>query len=140
MFWIFIAIPASIWCILRLTLPNQRWEFDFDTTHATFILLIDRYQKVAGWMIATSLVAAGYGRWSGSAEAGVQCCLEAALFAFCFLVYMLTRYEAYLHAKYRQDGRIGDSPYTTSQYALTRTLGYSAVIFLLMGIVMVMAR
>jgi hypothetical protein len=138
--WIFIVIPAAIWCVLRLILPNQRWEFDFDVTHATFTLLLDRYQKISGWMIATSLAGAAYGRWRGSEESGVQCCLLAALYAFFFIVYTVTRYEGYLHSKYRQDGRTGESPYTTSQYALTRTMGYSAVIFLLMGITMVFAR
>lgn len=140
MFWIFIALPAAIWCILRLILPNQRWEFDFDVTHATFFLLIDRYQKVAGWMIAVAFATACYGRWRGTPESGVQCCLEAAFYAFAFIVYTLTRYENYLQTVYRRDGRIGESPYTTSQYALTRTLGYSAVIFLLMGVAMVVGR
>lgn len=105
--------------------------------HSTFFLLLDRYQKIVGGMIFFALAGAAFGKWSGAPVSGIECCLAAAGYSFWFLVYTLTRYENYLHTRYPRDGSLGESPYTTSQYALTRTLGYSAVIFFIMGMVMV---
>lgn len=139
MFWMFIGIPAAIWCALRLTLPNQRWEFDFDVTHATFFLLLDRYTKIASGIIVAGMAGGFYERWRGD-MLGANTCFAAALYALFFVLYVTGRYANYLNTVYQRDGRIGESPYTTSQYALTRTLGYSATIFLLMGLAKVAAQ
>ena len=61
--------------------------------------------------------------------------LAGAVYGILFLVWTLLAYQRYLHARYPRDGSPGVSPYTTAQYALTRTLGYSTVVFSLGGLI-----
>jgi hypothetical protein len=132
---IFIAIPALIWTILRLTLPNQRWEWDWSQAESTFTLLLGHYMRlVQGMVIADVLLAFADARLEVP-FAAESCCLAGAIYGLLFLVWLLTHYEYYVHQRYRRDGSAGFSPYTTAQYAMTRTLGYSTVLFTIAGLV-----
>ena len=132
---IFIAIPALIWIVLRLTLPNQRWEWDWDTAASTFTLLLGHYLRLAQGMVVADVLLAFAGARLNLPMAAVYCSLAGAVYGLLFLVWILVRYEGYVHQRYRRDGSAGFSLYTTAQYAMTRTLGYSTVLFTMAGLV-----
>lgn len=133
---ILVILPALVWCFYRLTLPNQRWEFDFDQAHCSFNLLLTRYVGVLCFVIALDLITVAVGRYRNTTDAAVACVLAGAGYAFVLIVWLCVQYEIYLHHRYPKTGMPGESPYTTSRYALTRTLAWSAVIFSMMGVVM----
>ena len=42
-----VILPIFVWFFYCLSLPNQRWEFDFDQMHGTFNILLGRYLGLA---------------------------------------------------------------------------------------------
>lgn len=131
--WIFLALPASIWLVLRLVLTNQARDMDFDTGHGTFAIFLGTYIKFVGAMVAVSLGMALLARWQHEPDGIVFACLAGALYAFLFALHLTVRYEYFLHIRYPRNGSIGPSPYSVNQYALTHALGWSAVIFVVIG-------
>ncbi len=134
-FLIFLAIPATIWTVLRLTLPNQRWEWDWSMAESTFTLLLGHYLRITQGMVVADALIAFAGARLTLPLAAVSCSLAGAVYGILFMVYTTASYEKYVHARYRRDGSAGESPYTTSSYALVRTLGYSTVMFTIGGLV-----
>jgi len=132
--WIFLALPAAIWLVLRLILPNHDWEMDFDTGHGTFAIMLGTYLKFVGVMVVAGLGAALLGRWQHEADGIVAACLAGVLYAFLFALHTSVRYEHYLQTRYPRSGLLGPSPYSTSQYALTHALAWSAVTFIIYGV------
>lgn len=133
---IFIAIPAIIWGLYRVSLPNLPIEFDFDANHGTFFLLLDRYVGLARTMLAVDLLGAAAGKHMNMPLGVIVTLLAGGFYAFAFNVYIVSRYEVYLHHRYLRNGQPGVSVYSLSQYAMTRALGFSAAIFTVCGIAM----
>jgi hypothetical protein len=136
--WSLVAIPALMWSIYRVILPNQKWEFDFDQTNATFTLILNYLVKLTGGLIVMDVALGVFGRLHQVPKGAVDFCVAGAVYGILFLVHTITRYEFYLHVKYPRNGAVGISPYTTASYALTRTLGYSAVLFSVGGMLWTM--
>lgn len=133
---IFITVPCVIWLTFRVFLPNVNFDLDFDVAHSTFILIYDRLYNVAWWMMVAGMVVALYGRHEHVPSIVSEMCLFGSVFALLFVVYLLLCYQTYLHARYPRNGSIGYSTYTTNRYALTNALGFSALIFFAMGVVL----
>lgn len=133
---VFIVVPVFIWAACRVLLPNTTFELDFDVTHATFMLLYDRLYNIAWLMFVGGIALALYGKHEFVPKVASESCLAGALFALAFVVYLLLSYQKYLHARYPRNGAPGISPYTVNRYALTNTLGFSALIFFVMGVVL----
>lgn len=130
--------PAMLFLVLRMVMPNVRYEFDFDQSHATFVIIYDRLAKI-GWMIfGFGLVGAfAFQRFIGVGEASVTL-LAAALFALMSNAWSLVAYEGYLHERYPRSGAPGVSNYTVTKYAVTITLGTTMVVFFIVGVIQAM--
>jgi hypothetical protein len=131
--WLVIAVPVSIWLSVRSILPNRAYDFDFDTQHATFSLLLGYYVKIAGGMIAVCIAAALFSRWQHIGREIVLVCAAGALYAFLFVLWLVVVFEIYCHRRYLRSGALGPSIYGPNKYALTHALGWSAVIFTIIG-------
>jgi hypothetical protein len=70
----------------------------------------------------------------------VLSCLAGAVYGLLFNVYLVLRYESYLHVRYPRNGMPGRSDYTVSRYALTLALGFSAVFLTLIGVISAAVR
>lgn len=125
----FLGVPFVIWLFYRLILANQRWEFDWDTANSTFTLLLGHYLSTVKWMIVLDILLAIAAVRMEVSGAAARFGLAGAVYGTLFTVWLLQRYEAYLHEKYLRNGEAGVSPYTTSQYAITLALGLSTVLF-----------
>ncbi len=134
--WSLVAIPALMWSLYRVILPNQKWEFDFDQTNATFTLILNYLVRLACGLIVMDVVLGVVGRLHQVPKGAVGLCVAGAVYGILFLVHTLVAYERYLHARYPRNGMMGISPYTTASYAMTRTLGYSTVAFSVGGLVL----
>jgi len=118
--------------IARVSFPNVRFEFDFDTSHGTFSFIYDRYAKIA-WMIfgfgmAGSLLFSRFG--DGMSTVFL---LSASIYALLYNLWLTLSYESYLHSRYPRDGSPGRSTYTLNRYCLTWALGVSAVVLFIFG-------
>jgi hypothetical protein len=133
--FIFAGLPAGIWLVLRVILPNKTFDFDWDAQHATFMLLIDKFLVIAGSIAVIGMMLALYDAHRSLPLVVTGSCLAAALYAFLFILHLVTSYQTYLHHRYQRSGMLGPSTYTTAKYALTNALGWSAVVFFIYGVV-----
>lgn len=134
--WIYPAIVAVLWAVIRVTLPNVPIDLDFDTSHGTFFIVMGNYISLARGMAILDLLLAWFSRDNPGA---VRVCLSGALCGIFFCVYLVFAYERYLHGRYPKNGGPSMSNYTPTKYATTLTLGLATVVFTVMGIVMVLA-
>jgi hypothetical protein len=134
-FAVFSVVPVLIWAYYRLTTPSQPVEFDFDVQHSTFTLLLAHYQVIARWMASADILLALVGVFSKGDVRPIRCAVAGAVFSLVFSVYLLAKYETYVHHRYPRAGGPGVSNYSVSAYALTRALGLSAVVFTVMAVV-----
>jgi hypothetical protein len=132
---VFLVVPCFLWASFRVFLPNVTVDLDFDVSHATFILIYDRLYNIAWWMMIAGVVTALYGRHEHVPAIVSEMCLFGSVFALLFVVYLLLCYQTYLHARYPRNGTIGSSVYTVNQYAWTNALGFSALIFFVLGVI-----
>ena len=130
-----LLCPFVLWAYFRVSLPNTSFEFDFDTAHATFSLLLDRFVGLARTIMAVGFGMALASKYTHASSDAVCLCLAGAVYGLLFNVYLVLRYESYLHCRYPRNGMPGQSNYTVSRYALTLALGFSAVFLTLVGVV-----
>jgi len=135
-----LLCPFVLWAYFRVSLPNTSFEFDFDTAHATFSLLLDRFVSLARVLMAVGFGMALASKYTHASSDVVYLCLAGAVYGLLFNIYLVLRYESYLHSKYPRNGMPGQSNYTVSRYALTLALGFSAVFLTLVGIVTAVVR
>jgi hypothetical protein len=124
-----------LWVAIRMTLPNVKFEFDFDNNHGTFFLFLDKYLWLVRSMIAVDLILA-YLRSNLPAS---RLCLAGAVAGTLFSVWLLTQYELYVHSRYPRNNGPSSSNYTPNKRATTMALGYATVVFTVVGVVAVLA-
>jgi len=135
-----LLCPFILWAYFRVSLPNTSFEFDFDTAHATFSLLLDRFVGLARTIMAVGFGMALASKYTHASSDVVYLCLAGAVYGLLFNVYLVLRYESYLHCRYPRNGIPGQSNYTVSRYSLTLALGFSAVFMTLVGVVTAVVR
>jgi hypothetical protein len=135
-----LLCPLVLWAYFRVSLPNTTFEFDFDTAHATFSLMIDRFIGIARTIMAVGFGMALASKYTHASSDVVICCLAGAIYGFLFNVYLVCRYETYLHLRYPRNGMPGQSNYTVSRYATTLALGWSAMFLTLVGVIAAVVR
>lgn len=133
-----LGFPLAIFAVCRVSMPNVKFEFDFDVTHGTWFLIHDRYAKI-GWMIfGFGVVGAfAYQRFIGGGNPPVTL-LAAAIYALLFNAWMIVCYENYLGSRYPKSGAVGISSYTVTKYSVTYALGVSAIVLFVCGLAMAM--
>ena len=132
-----VAVPAIIWIFNRVSMENAPTDFDFDTAHATFYLLLGHYLGLARFMVVVDLVAALVGKHYQVGGDAIWFCLAGAAYGFLFSVWLVLVYERYLHVRYSRSGALGISNYTVTRRSCTNALGFSAIIFSVAGVAMV---
>ena len=135
-----LLCPLVLWGFFRVSLANTTFEFDFDTAHATFSLMIDRFIGLARVLMAVGFGMALASKYTHASSDAVLSCLAGAVYGLLFNVYLVLRYESYLHCRYPRNGMPGQSNYTVSRYALTLALGFSAVFLTLIGVISAAVR
>ena len=130
-----LLCPFILWAYFRVSLPNTSFEFDFDTAHATFSLLLDRFVGLARTIMAVGFGMALASKYTHASSDAVCLCLAGAVYGLLFNVWIVTCYESYLHIRYPRNGMSGQSNYTVSRYALTLALGFSAVFLTVIGVI-----
>lgn len=133
-----IIIPLVIFAIARITLPNARFEFDFDVVHSTFFHLLPYFDRLAWRIFAFGMVGAfAFRKFVGPGSAA-PVLLTASIYALLFIVWMARCYESYLHARYPKNGAEGVSSYTLTNYCVTLSLAGSSLILFIVGVAMAM--
>lgn len=130
-----VALPLILWIGFRVLLPPGPYEFDFDPqVRGTFISILPFYQRLF-WVIALIGVAGAVTDYVEGFGWAALLLLLAAIYAFLFNGVMVYFYEVYLHSRYPRDGSQPRSNYTLGRYSLILSLGFSAVVLLLAGVI-----
>ena len=127
--WALVS-PAVLWAIFRFTLPTGPYAMDQGRHRGSFFPLLILY-NVFGYallLLSMSMALIAYNHelaWAGLLF------LVAGVEALVFNGWLLFTYERYMHAT-----AVGVSNYTLNRYALTLSLGFSAVITCVVGFVL----
>ena len=135
-----LLLPLVQWGLFRISLANTTFEFDFDTAHATFTLMIGHFVSIARLLMAVGFGMALASKYTHASSDVVICCLAGAVYGLLFNVRILVFYEGYLHVRYPRNGMPGQSNYTVSRYATILALGWSAVFLTLVGVIAAVVR
>lgn len=135
-----LLLPLVLWGFFRISLANTTFEFDFDTAHATFSLMIGHFVSIARLLMAVGFGMALASKYTHSSSDVIWVCLAGAVYGLLFNVRILVFYEGYLHVRYPRNGMPGQSNYTVSRYATILALGWSAVFLTLVGVIAAVVR
>jgi hypothetical protein len=137
--YLIFGFPLAIFVVARVSLPNVRFEFDFDTAHSTFFLLYDRLAKIAWMIFGFGLVGAFMlQRFAWAPGRAPAILLASSIYALLFNTWMIVQYESYLVSRYPRDGSNGTSSYTPTKYSITFALGLSCIVLFIAGAIMAM--
>lgn len=130
-----VALPLLLWGIFRLTLPRGPYEFDHGPAQAmgTFFALMPHWTRLFLYIATVSIIGAAVTHGQGLGMPALLLLL-AFVDAVLFCGFMTLNYENYLAHKFPRDGSPGMSSYTIGKYALSLSLGFSAVILMLAGL------
>ena len=126
-----VAVPLLVFFGLMLILKPGSYELDFDVNHGTFISLYGPYGRIACGISIAGFIGAFV--FSYASPDAALCLFLSAIEALLFAVWLLFRYERYLHARYPRSGGLGASNYTKLAYAVTVSLGFSALFMFVLG-------
>jgi hypothetical protein len=125
---ILLALPLLIWCLLRVSLPAGPYAMDQGGHRGSFFPLMAFYSAWAYVIFFASLLGAFFS-YCESANASLSLFLVAAIEALLFAGLILFFYERFLHAT-----ASGTSNYTLNKYAVTLSLGLSAILTFILAV------
>ena len=128
-----ILLPILIWAAFTIICWGKVLEMDNGLGNGSFFGIFSIYRRLAYTIFGVALLAAlaaADKQWPPAAII----CGAAAIYAFLFNGWAAYSYESYLHAKTVPPQGIGKSNYSAMKYALTLSLGVSAIVLFVTGI------
>jgi len=137
-----LAMPVALWLALMPLVRGRRFEMDPNGVRYAFYAIFVLYRRLSYTIFGVSglmaLTGAVYARGSGN---HIVLLTSAAIYALLFQVWLTWQYERYLHQRYRSVSGMDDfpSPYTGAAYAVTISLGVSALVMFCAGFIGIIA-
>ena len=125
-----LLLPWVLWLVLRLALPAGPYEMDAAGKEGRFYPLLILFSVFFYTVLSLALIGATFNVAHGVDWRPGLMLLFSAVYALLFNGLTLFFYEGYLTSKAAPQPK---SSYSTGKYATILSLGFSAVVLLLVG-------
>lgn len=145
-----IAIPWALFVASCIVHRGKRYEMDWRSgpntlaSKGSFLVLFALYRRIAFVIFGTSLILMLLSRTLREMDA-VMLFMASAVYGLGFNLWTALCFELYIHGKYpllrapfeieHEAGCTGPSNYTGTRYSATVTLGISAFLFFVLGLI-----